>query len=521
LELSIILRKFASQLVIMKIRMSTGTSVTRYYSLSVHGRQVGHMEKSILMLLLMALLMLFSNDASAQGVTHIKGDVNEDGEVNAKDIVALVDIIMKINSESAEKTNYYWYSGQENPMEMTSVSSIKTDFESGGGWFESGTTSIVQSITGGIEGVAWYDAMPSAAHFVPSSDNSETSARKIGNVIINGIKYDVWYNDGVASASHTAQYKVRLFSKVLVIGNSVTRHSYAAVASVMWLSDDKGMAATTIDNDFCQFVEEGLKKEDESAQVTRGYGVNWESNLPTDHNTLMGYLDYYNDDYDLIIFACSENIDSTDGNEIYLSAKEFFKVILEKWPKANLLVTSTRLCKGQAPNSEYSYKDIALQKAATEMNLDFVDVRQRDNDAFVSDFNTGEWLPIYAKGDNGLFVIQAAVYWHTCDIGMLRIANSILSALDYPTVDNAIHIISVMSNQDIYAPKYWVRNGLVTVLCYDCIPQNVVVTDGRGNSVPYTIKDMTSESLYGTPSRIPKAAVLFTMTDSNVTLKID
>lgn len=474
------------------------------------------------MLLLAALLMLFGNGAGAQGVTHIKGDVNEDGEVNAEDVVALVDIIMKKSSESVEETNFYWYSGQENPMEMTSVSSVKTDFESGGGWFESGTTSIAQSITGGVEGVAWYEAIPSAAHLVPvSSDNSETSAGKIGQVIINGTKYDVWYNDGVASASHTAQYCVRSFSKVLVIGNSVTRHGYAAVASVMWLSDDKGMAATTIDNDFCQFVEEGLRKENESAQVTRGYGVNWESNLPTDHNTLMGYLDNYNDDYDLIIFACSENIDSTDGDEIYLSAKEYFKVILEKWPKAKLLVTSTRLCKGQDPESEYSYKDIALQKAAADMNLDFVDVRQRDHDAFVSDFNTGEWVPMYAKGDDGLFVIQAAVYWHTCDIGMLRIANSILSALDCPTVDNAIHIISVKSNQNYYAPKYWVRNGLVTVLCYDCIPQNAVATDCKGNLVPCTIKDVTSETFYGMPSRVPKAAVLFTMTDSDITIKID
>ena len=387
-----------------------GTSVTRNDSSSVHGRHVGH-----LMLLLTALLMLFCNGASAQGVTHIKGDVNEDGEVNAEDIVALVDIIMKKNSESKEQ----------------------------------------------------------------------------------------------------------FFSKVLVIGNSVTRHGYAEVASVMWLSDDKGMAATTIDNDFCQFVEEGLKKKDKSAQVTRGFGVYWESNLPTDHNTLMGYLDNYNDDYDLIIFACSENIESTDGDEIYLSAREFFKVILEKWPKAKLLVTSTRLCKGQAPDSEYSYKDIALQRVATEMNLDFVDVRQRDNDAFVSDFTTGEWVPIYAIGDNGLFVIQEVVYWHTCDIGMLRIANSILSALDYPTIDNVIHQINVTSNQDFYAPQYWVRNGLVTVLCYDCIPQSAVATDDNGNSVPCTIKDMTSESLWGTPSRIPKAAVIFTMADSNVTLQID
>ena len=376
--------------------------------LSIVMKKTGYKDKTKFMLLLTAFLMMFSNSVSAQDVTRIRGDVNEDGEVNAKDIAALVDIIM-----NREKM------------------------------------------------------------------------------------------------------------KVLVIGNSVTRHGYAAVEPVMWLSGDKGMAATTIDNDFCQFVEEGLKKDDKSAKVTRGYGVNWEKELPTDHNTLMGYLDDYNDDYDLVIFACSENIESIDGNEIYLSAKEYFRVIHEKWPKAKLLVTSTRLCKGEAPDSEYSYKDIALLEAASEMDLDFVDVRQRDNDAFVSDFTTGEWVPIYAKGDDGLFVIQKAVDWHTCDIGMLRIANSILSALDYPTIDNAIHQINVTCDQNFYAPTYWVRNGLVTVLCYDSIPQNAVATDEYGNSVPCTIKDMTSELLYGTPSRIPKAAVIFTMTDSDVSLKID
>ena len=69
--------------------------------------------KSKLIITLTALLMLGGISAMAQG-SFPKGDINEDGVVNAADIVALVNIIMN-GEEPSGGTKYYWYAGTTLP----------------------------------------------------------------------------------------------------------------------------------------------------------------------------------------------------------------------------------------------------------------------------------------------------------------------------------------------------------------------------------------------------------------------
>ena len=82
----------------------------------------------------LAMLLMSSVGAFAQSEskTPLKGDVNEDGIVNAADVVEVVNIIMK---KDVDPNKYYWYIGVENP---TSISNIQTD-NTVAGWHEIGT----------------------------------------------------------------------------------------------------------------------------------------------------------------------------------------------------------------------------------------------------------------------------------------------------------------------------------------------------------------------------------------------
>lgn len=83
----------------------------------------------------LAMLLMSSVGAFAQSETNtpLKGDLNEDGKVNAADITVLVDIIM---GKNVDPNKYYWYIGTENP---SSISNLQTD-NTVGGWHEIGTS---------------------------------------------------------------------------------------------------------------------------------------------------------------------------------------------------------------------------------------------------------------------------------------------------------------------------------------------------------------------------------------------
>jgi hypothetical protein len=81
------------------------------------------------------MLLMSSVGVFAQSETNtpLKGDLNEDGKVDAADVVVLVDIIMK---KGVDSNKYYWYIGTENPA---SISNIQTD-NTVGGWHEIGSS---------------------------------------------------------------------------------------------------------------------------------------------------------------------------------------------------------------------------------------------------------------------------------------------------------------------------------------------------------------------------------------------
>lgn len=308
------------------------------------------------------------------------------------------------------------------------------------------------------------------------------------------------------------------FKKVIVLGNSVTKHGYSTIESTMWLSSDKGMAATIADNDFCHFIQEGLRTYFSDAEVYPTGIATWERTLDTNIDTINAFLPNI-EGVDLVITAISENMVSTDTIEIQNAFDVLLNCIAKKYPNAEIVVTSTRLYKG-GNLSSIPYKDVAMSNAAGKIKCKFIDVRQNKFDAFCSNFITGEWVPMFINGDSDIFPVQKAVYTHTSDIGMLRIANTILSNIGYSQIQNKIFNITVNANQDVYCPSYWVEKGLVTCFCYGAIPSSVVATSGDEN-IETRVIDFSTVSLYATPSKTPKAVIVFTMPNNNINLIIE
>jgi len=144
------------------------------------------------------MLLMSSMGAFAQSETKtpLKGDLNEDGEVNAADVVVLVDIIMK---KDVDPNKYYWYIGTENP---TSISNVQTD-NTKPGWHEIGTslsgfqlrtseTPIVLSTT--IDKYTYYVVIPNGLNLYDEDNESMMYAFTEVTCNIPGYKAYVYYN---------------------------------------------------------------------------------------------------------------------------------------------------------------------------------------------------------------------------------------------------------------------------------------------------------------------------------------
>ena len=158
--------------------------------------------KSKFFTLFAAFVLLFSANASAQ----VNGDVNGDGVVNEQDITAILEIMAEAGGVK-EQTKYYWYVGQSNPAEMTSISPIVTD-NTLPGWRLIGTTvpnySETNMLWDGVTNNIQVDKESGvrAQYFVAVPDNeiqiynglkgSEMSNYDTSEITINGVKYYVY-----------------------------------------------------------------------------------------------------------------------------------------------------------------------------------------------------------------------------------------------------------------------------------------------------------------------------------------
>ena len=162
--------------------------------------------KKIFSFVFAAMMLLVSSSAMAQSET-LKGDVNADGVVDVADIAAVIKIMQEAGG-AVEATKYYWYVGQSNPAEMTSIEPIVT--ENGvTGWRLIDTSKsytfgnpIYTSDAYPVESnpsqrALWYVALPSDKSY-SVYNVLQTDEIKQGNLVklisktINNVTYDIY-----------------------------------------------------------------------------------------------------------------------------------------------------------------------------------------------------------------------------------------------------------------------------------------------------------------------------------------
>lgn len=166
-------------------------------------------------ILFLFVVMLGTLGAYAQSnTTPIKGDVNEDGVVDVADIVAIIEIMMNGGGENGAKDGYYyWYVGQTDPNNINSIGTLATDYNSGGGWYELGTSvpgSINQLVKGFDSSQDIYVAVPvtTGTTLKPvASDMTtiDTSVIELTTKVFDNVTYK-FYSYGSGSARKTIMF---------------------------------------------------------------------------------------------------------------------------------------------------------------------------------------------------------------------------------------------------------------------------------------------------------------------------
>ena len=202
---------------------STREYVLRTDNVYVYYNEVDNLKnnktmKRIYLFVLSALMMLMSTSAMAQSET-VKGDVNGDGVVDVADIAAVIKIMT--DKGSIEK-KYYWYVGQENPANMTSISPIVTDNTSLG-WRLIGTTiptytannvlwdgQVNEIVFDNYNDVTAYLALPNNTIKLRDGLGNDVTSEllSLGTKNINGVNYYIYQNK--LGSSNYMQYSLDL-----------------------------------------------------------------------------------------------------------------------------------------------------------------------------------------------------------------------------------------------------------------------------------------------------------------------
>ena len=168
--------------------------------------------KKKLLFVLSAFFMLFGTSAMAQVDSTLKGDVNEDGVVDVADIAAVIQIM-----KEAQGTQYYWYVGQENPANMTSISPIVDKASGKEGWRLIGNTVDTYTSTNKLSSGWVLQSLPDMSYMyvaLPSTSSDTDLCPRDG-----------FGNDGTTVAMYT-----RLADKVI---NGVTYKIYRSTDEFM------------------------------------------------------------------------------------------------------------------------------------------------------------------------------------------------------------------------------------------------------------------------------------------------
>lgn len=236
-------------------------------------------------LFFLAMLLTCSMGAFAQSGNGepLKGDLNNDGKVDAADVVTLVNIIAN-GGEAGGDAKYYWYAGPD-MLTSETVPGTNADNECGYGWhvIESNPTSIETGDLGSSDcaKINWVFAVPTKFGLNALSNGEDvTDLYEVSTVICaDGVEYYVFKQIEPSKRA----------SLTFVKGNATSETKYYWYAGPDMLTSETvpgsgtvyPMTATSEDQIGWHKIE-GTPSYIETGDLNYGEKINWVLAIPTE-----------------------------------------------------------------------------------------------------------------------------------------------------------------------------------------------------------------------------------------------
>lgn len=235
---------------------------------------------------------------------------------------------------------------------------------------------------------------------------------------VTGDNYQIIVRNGVLSLRSTT------FHKALFLGNSLTMPQLIQDWQSSW-----GMAATKQEYDYTHIVQEGLRTKDANAVCTPLSFSAWERDFSTSIATLIG--DNLTSDTDLVVIRLGENVPNANVSGFQTALGNLIDYIYSISPNAKVVITGVFWAS--------SSKENAIIAAAQAKGIDYIKISQFGIAAYEEE--VGHY--VYGNDDGIHEITNSGVALHPSNKGMLALANTILNAIGYESVQKSYSLREV------------------------------------------------------------------------------
>jgi hypothetical protein len=311
----------------------------------------------------------------------------------------------------------------------------------------------------------------------------------------DGKVYRLIVTDGVLGIENTTPQNILILA-----------HSFACILTGAW---QRGMSSSKIATDWVSQINSVFLADD----VTRFNMVSWEQAFPNPSSQLSSLNSYLTTSVDAIFIMCGANVPASYRTQQYgqTNYAELVNYCKARATNADIYVCSP----GYTPETDGF--NIGIKAGAESAGATYISTYSTQADK-LANFGDVVWD---ASNSAYTFVINSnGRVNHPNDIWHLYIANNILSALGYNTLDK-YHDISYNTSVVHRGYTRWVAGGHCTFCTFGNSQPVVSITDANNNAVSFNIMDLSGVTWADTPPTIPKFAVHFDMPDSDVIITIE
>lgn len=269
-----------------------------------------------------------------------------------------------------------------------------------------------------------------------SNVQSQLAGIDVYTDVSTGDKYRILINNG------QIYLKSLNYKKVLILGNSFTNHG----VNDYWYTQ-RGMASSISKVDYKHLLQTALG---EDAEVTNIGNAGFE----TGYNTSFDFstIPFPEEEFDAVIVQLGEN--SSYRDDMQECWTNFLNYIKQKYPTADVVQVI-----GWSTGSKLQ----AISRACSAAGITMLNCY---DETFTGQFTEGDYVTA-GVSETDYNIIKPMVKTHPSDVGMLLIANRILSYWDMEELDMFRDITLQQNTGGTISVPYeqWVVGGLVSVKC--------------------------------------------------------